>query len=207
MEVLSHRGYWINPEEKNTKIAFERTFRLGFGTETDVRDSDGKLVISHDIPVGGELFLEDFLKLAADSCELLALNIKSDGLASHVAKALSGFPNLEYFTFDMSVPDMRSYLDLGMPVYYRVSEVEKDSTWLDECRGVWLDSFVSDWYEVADIERYLNLNKAVCVVSPELHGRDYGYLWDLLRSLKNEQNLYLCTDYPEKAKLFFKEDS
>jgi hypothetical protein len=206
MEILSHRGYWLNPAEKNTTIAFERTFRLGFGTETDVRDSNGKIVISHDIPIGGELFLEDFLQLAGDSGGLLALNIKSDGLASHVSNALRGFPDLEYFTFDMSVPDMRSYLDLGMPVYCRVSEVEIAPPWLDECRGVWLDSFVKDWFEVADVKRYLNLNKAVCIVSPELHGRQHEYLWDTIRALKNEKGLYLCTDYPEKAELFFKGD-
>lgn len=206
MEILSHRGYWLTPAEKNTTIAFERTFRLGFGTETDVRDSNGKIVISHDIPIGGELFLEDFLQLAEDAGGLLALNIKSDGLASHVSNALRGFPDLEYFIFDMSVPDMRSYLDLGMPVYCRVSEVEIAPPWLDECRGVWLDSFVKDWFEVADVKRYLNLNKAVCIVSPELHGRRHADLWDRIRALKNEKGLYLCTDYPEKAELFFKGD-
>tara|TARA_B110000211_G_scaffold170439_1_gene192378 strand:+ start:266 stop:886 length:621 start_codon:yes stop_codon:yes gene_type:complete len=206
MEILSHRGYWIHPEEKNTKIAFERTFQLGFGTETDVRDCNEKIVISHDIPRGDELPLNDFLELAGDAGVLLALNIKSDGLASHVSNVMCGFPDLEYFTFDMSVPDMRSYLDLGMPVYCRVSEVERDPPWLDECRGVWLDSFVKDWYEVADVERYLNLNKAVCIVSPELHGRQHAYLWDTIRALKNEKGLYLCTDYPEKAELFFKGD-
>jgi|TARA_B110000908_G_C10267209_1_gene465471 hypothetical protein len=206
MKILSHRGYWINPEEKNTTVAFERTFRLGFGTETDVRDCNEKIVISHDIPIGGELLLEDFLELAGDSGGLLALNIKSDGLASHVFNVMLGFPELNYFTFDMSVPDMRSYLDLDMPVYCRVSEVERDPPWLEECRGVWLDSFANDWYEVVDIERYLNLNKAVCVVSPELHGRDYEYLWDALKVLKNEEHLYLCTDNPEKAKIFFKGD-
>lgn len=206
MEILSHRGYWLNPEEKNTTIAFERTFRLGFGTETDVRDSNEKIVISHDIPIGGEVFLEDFLELAGDSRGLLALNIKSDGLAGHVSDVMSGFPDLKYFTFDMSIPDMRSYLDLGMPVYCRVSEVERDLPWLDECRGVWLDAFTKDWFEVAEIEKYLNLNKGVCVVSPELHGRHYEYLWDTIRALKNEKGLYLCTDYPEEAESFFNGD-
>jgi hypothetical protein len=204
MKILSHRGYWIHPEEKNTKIAFKRTFQLGFGTETDVRDCNEKIVISHDIPRGDELPLNDFLELAGDANVLLALNIKADGLAGHISNVMRGFPDLEYFTFDMSVPDMRSYLDLGMPVYCRVSEVERDPPWLDECRGVWLDSFVKDWCKVADIERYLNLSKAVCVVSPELHGRPYEYLWNTIGALKNKKGLYLCTDYPEKAELFFK---
>ena len=39
MMILSHRGYW---KEKNLPIAFERSFSLGFGTETDYK---GELVI------------------------------------------------------------------------------------------------------------------------------------------------------------------
>ena len=50
MKILSHRGYWKTAEEKNTATAMHRSFSLGFGTETDVRDYNGKLVISHDIP-------------------------------------------------------------------------------------------------------------------------------------------------------------
>lgn len=49
MIVLSHRGYWKNSLEKNKFVAFERSFSMGFGTETDIRDFNGELVISHDI--------------------------------------------------------------------------------------------------------------------------------------------------------------
>ena len=63
MLILSHRGYWISPIEKNKDVAFNRSFSLGFGTETDVRDCAGKLVISHDMPDGNEKTLEEFLKL------------------------------------------------------------------------------------------------------------------------------------------------
>lgn len=41
MKIISHRGFWHNPSEKNTEMAFCRSFELGFGTETDVRDSLG----------------------------------------------------------------------------------------------------------------------------------------------------------------------
>ena len=68
IEVISHRGYWKTPEERNAPVAFERSFSLGFGTETDVRDCvrDGvsELVISHDIPRGGEFAFADMLRLA-----------------------------------------------------------------------------------------------------------------------------------------------
>jgi len=41
MLVISHRGYWKELAEKNRPIAFERSFALGFGTETDIRDYKG----------------------------------------------------------------------------------------------------------------------------------------------------------------------
>lgn len=43
MQVLSHRGYWKHPNEKNLPIAFKRSFERGFGTETDLRDLQGSL--------------------------------------------------------------------------------------------------------------------------------------------------------------------
>ena len=45
MKIISHHGFWHIPSEKNTETAFCRSFELGFGTETDVRDSLGALVI------------------------------------------------------------------------------------------------------------------------------------------------------------------
>lgn len=61
MKILSHRGYWKNSDEKNKENAFRRSFSLGYGTETDVRDCRGDLVISHDMPIGNEISCEDFL--------------------------------------------------------------------------------------------------------------------------------------------------
>ena len=61
MRIISHRGYWNTPAEKNTIHAFQRSFALGFGTETDIRDLKGELVISHDMPIGDEIRFEDFL--------------------------------------------------------------------------------------------------------------------------------------------------
>ena len=64
MEIISHRGYWKSVKEKNTEIAFSRSFALNYGTETDLRDCLGKLVISHDMPNGNEIYFDEFLSLA-----------------------------------------------------------------------------------------------------------------------------------------------
>jgi len=207
MRIISHRGYWKDPSEKNSMVAFERSFNLGFGTETDIRDCLQNLVISHDIPKGEETDFSDLLSLLRQKQNtnplILALNIKADGLAKFIGKQLRNYPNLEYFAFDMSIPDMPSYFSEGIPTFARMSEVERLPAWLDRCSGVWLDAFDSEWYDINDLSRILNLGKQICIVSPELHHRPYRAAWSRLTPLAKNGGLILCTDLPEKAVEFF----
>jgi hypothetical protein len=202
MKILSHRGYWKTAEEKNGLTAFRRSFALGFGTETDVRDMAGDLVIAHDMPVGTPLKLKEFLALINDPSMPLAINIKADGLAKHLAEHFSS-RQLDWFVFDMSVPDMRSHLNVGNPVFVRMSEVELEPAWLNEAQGIWLDGFSTEWYDWQLIVSLLNRGKRICIVSPELHGRDPTALWDSLHGLSGNERLMLCTDHPEVAKSKF----
>lgn len=209
MRVLSHRGYWKTADEKNTELAFKRSFALGYGTETDIRDCKGDLVISHDMPDGTEIHFDAFLALVAEDLTrqsiplTLALNIKADGLAPTLKKLLDRHPGLDGFAFDMSVPDMRSYIEAGVPVFARMSEVEKHPVWLDLAAGVWLDSFYGEWYDNSVIESLLANGKRVCIVSPELHKRPQTSLWERIKPLAGEEALMLCTDYPEEATRYF----
>ena len=207
MKIISHRGYWKSDIEKNKEVAFNRSFSLGFGTETDVRDFNGGLVISHDMANGTEISFENFLKLAnahiGSRPLTLALNIKSDGLASHISNAIELYKNLDCFVFDMSVPDMRDYLNQDIAVFTRISEVEQEPVWMDRCEGIWLDGFESDWYSNSFILDLLNQKKRVCIVSPELHKRRHMTFWNRIAPLVGEELLMLCTDFPEQAKVFF----
>ncbi|MFM0608130.1 hypothetical protein PQR05_26720 [Paraburkholderia sediminicola] len=203
MIVLSHRGYWQDAKEKNQEIAFSRSFDLGFGTETDIRDRNGSLVISHDMPSGSELTLSDFLRIVDGRDLPLALNIKADGLVGVLKDALQRSPLRKWFVFDMAVPDMRGYLQAGIPVFTRMSEVERAPAWLEQSAGVWLDGFSDVWYDAATIETLLRTGKKVCVVSSELHGRNADVQWHMLRGLSAHPGLMLCTDIPEKAQNFF----
>lgn len=205
MIVLSHRGYWQTECEKNQGVAFKRSFDLGFGTETDVRDCNGDLVISHNMPNGAEMSLVDFLKIQKNKTLPLALNIKADGLAEQLKKTMGASGIKNWFAFDMSVPDMRAYLQAGMPVFTRMSEVEKEPVWLEESVGVWLDGFAETWYDVDSVDALLKKGKRVCIVSSELHGRDAEPLWKMLFPLAEHSALMLCTDCPERARDFFGE--
>ena len=206
MEIISHRGYWKKPAEKNSAVAFKRSFKNAFGTETDVRDSLGQLVISHDMALGNEISLTTFLSMTSPTFPLLALNIKADGLAKLFSQKMAFYPRDKWFVFDMSVPDMREHLSVGNPVFVRLSEVEKLPAFFDKSDGVWLDSFFSEWFELELIISLLKDGKRVCIVSSELHGRDPHELWDKLLPLCDVDGLILCTDYPVKvSELFTKE--
>ena len=85
MIILAHRGYWKKAVEKNTEKALKKAFEKGYGIESDIRDYDQKLVISHDPAnssnMPAEALFEELLKYDNKLC--FALNIKADGLGSH----------------------------------------------------------------------------------------------------------------------------
>ena len=132
--ILSHRGYWLNEEEKNSIVSFERSFSLGYGTETDVRDFQGELVISHDIPTEKNITLDKFFQIykSFDATLPLALNIKADGLQDKIKTLLSKYKIENYFVFDMSVPDTLGYHRKDINFYTRHSEYEVVPALYDE---------------------------------------------------------------------------
>lgn len=200
MRIISHRGWWRQPHEKNSMAAFAHSFANGYGTETDVRDLDGQLVISHDMPRAAEaLPLAPVLALAHAHGVPLAINIKADGLAGPLHDALQAFPGLDWFVFDMSVPDMRGHLAQGNPTYTRCSEVEPQPAYLDRAQGIWLDALDTPWLNAREIERVLSWGKPVCLVSPELHRRDPLPLWQAITTIADTSLLTLCTDLPDQA--------
>ncbi len=214
MQIISHRGYWKESFEKNSLIAFQRSFLLGFGTETDIRDLDGELVISHDMPTSnteGLVTVKDFFKLykSIGNDLPLALNIKSDGLQERLKKLLVEYAISNYFVFDMSIPDTIGYIKTGINFFTRQSEYENIPALYEESKGVWLDEFNSHWITSKIIIDHILNNKIVCIVSPELHKRRNVQEWVDYKIITNNplsENLLLCTDNPEIAKKYFYEN-
>lgn len=196
MRIISHRGWWHQPDEKNTVPAFARTIAAGYGTETDVRDLAGRLVVSHDPPEGEALPWEALLDLFSGSGLPLAVNVKADGLGPALARAFEG-RDIAWFAFDMSGPETVRYANAGLPFYTRHSDVEPEPILYGAAQGVWLDAFRGDWFDRPVIERHLAAGKAVCVVSPELHGREPRPVWDWLLEMPGD--ITLCTDFPDRA--------
>jgi len=209
MKVLSHRGYWKQVPEKNERPAFERSFGLGFGTETDFRDYQGSLFIAHDPPqTRPAVSAEEFFSLMAtfDPSLPLAINIKADGLQTMLKTLIEAQGISNYFLFDMSIPDALQSIKAGLRIFTRQSDVEPEPHLYRQAHGVWVDAFHDDSWITADVVlRHLDAGKAVCVVSPELHGRDHRDFWDRLKldSLATHEGFMLCSDIPEAAESFF----
>lgn len=202
MEILSHRGHWLTPQEKNSRTAFERSVMDGFGTETDVRDLAGQLVVAHDPPMGDEIPWIDVVTQFDKAALPLAVNIKADGLAQLLKRAFEG-TKLPWFAFDMSGPETVRYAKEGLPFFTRHSDIEPEPILYNEAVGVWLDDFKGGWINSALVKRHLCAGKRVCIVSPELHGRDPFDVWSWLKDLADEPHLSLCTDHPQIAKSEF----
>jgi glycerophosphoryl diester phosphodiesterase len=208
--VLSHRGYWQDVKEKNTPKAFERSFSMGFGTETDIRDRNSQLVISHDMPDANSITAESFFEIYKNFQKdvPLALNIKADGLQEELRLLLTKYEIKNYFVFDMAVPDGIQYAKRKFRTFTRHSEYEPTPSYYDLAHGVWLDEFNGHWIRDEIIEQHLQQEKALCIVSPDLHKRDYQQEWQHYRDLETrigKDKIMLCTDFPEQAQEYFNE--
>jgi hypothetical protein len=207
MNIISHRGFWKSKLDQNSINALAFSFESGFGVETDIRDYNGNLVISHDLPNEKALSLEILFKHYNEvGCTLpLALNVKSDGLQIELMKLLNLYNINNYFVFDMSIPDFRSYASFGFNTYFRLSEYESDLSFYSQSKGIWLDSFDNIWYDRDLIVGHINSNKQICIVSDELHRRNHINHWNFLlnEGIHLLDNITLCTDFPELAKHFF----
>jgi hypothetical protein len=103
----------------------------------------------------------------------------------------------------MSIPDSINYLLLNLNVFYRMSEYEIISKYVENIQGVWLDQFTSNWYNKNTINEIQDKWDKVCIVSPELHGRSYLDCWSMLKNFKSNRKIMICTDFPDKAEEFF----
>ncbi|MFS1977267.1 hypothetical protein [Vibrio splendidus] len=205
--IIAHRGFWFDISEQNTEEAFKRALSSGFGIETDLRDRNKSLVISHDMPDLESVTFDKFLNICDqhDSQNVLALNIKADGLQAPLKQ--SDIKNTHFF-FDMSVPDMLGYCNQAMPVYTRYSDLETVPSLYQESEGIWLDNFSDEKLDLEALETFLKDNKKIVLVSPELHKKDESSYWSDLREFINSNpqwsdSIGLCTDYPSKARDYF----
>lgn len=200
--ILAHRGWWDNEKDKNSCYALKRALDAGYGLETDVRDLNGKLVISHDPPnddaVSTEWLFKTYVEMGVSG--RIAINVKADGLQGLLVDEFkkSGLNEENTFVFDMAIPDQFGYLRLGLPTYTRVSEYEEASSLIEQTLGVWVDSFTGGGGQITQALFFMDKGYRVTIVSPELHKRDHLPLWSaIVKERLCENPLFeICTDFP-----------
>jgi hypothetical protein len=210
INILAHRGLWFKKDERNTLQALTQALAKGYGLETDVRDLNGQLMLSHDMPLSSVAIPFEALLEAYSSgkyTSTLAINVKADGLQNPLKDLLARYEVRNYFVFDMSVPDTLGYFAKGMKTFVRYSELEFNKKLTEMSTGLWLDELLGPWVDAEILYEASLLSPALCFVSPELHGRAHMWHWEEIlraRELGVDMSKFLiCTDFPDEAKRFF----
>lgn len=207
MKIIAHRGLWNKREDGNTMESFCAAFKKGFGIETDIRDYNGEIVVSHNIATEYSFLFEDVLKLYNETkCNTsLAINIKADGLQKLLKDLLKKYNIKNYFVFDMSIPEQVVFHKEQFNVFTRMSEYETLPVLIDNAQGIWMDEWENSWINAEIIKKYTEKGKLLSIISPEIHGRDHLVLWDNLKQFKDIDEVMLCTDIPCAAEEYFNE--
>lgn len=192
MKLISHR--------RNT-IAELRATDQKYGVEVDIRSAGQKLIMHHDPFVAGESFDE---WVDAYHHGTLILNVKEEGLEARLIDLMASKGINDYFFLDQSFPFLFKWLKAGEHrCAVRVSEFESIETALTlagKVDWVWVDCFTKFPLREEDAERLKNAGFKLCLVSPELHGRnaeiEIPALMSLLKARNIESNA-VCTKRPD----------
>lgn len=209
MNVIAHQGYWLTEIEKNSVEAFHRAFSLDTGVKADLRDLDGEIVISHQLPMHNEnlLTLDDLFIIYNNYQKPLplAFNIKSDGLQDMIKEKVDKHGISNYFLYNLSMSEQIQALKKNLKCYGRQSEYESQAILYNDICGVWIDEFSDEWVDDGLLTEHMNNNKQLCISSPELHDREYLDAWQKYLKLPEilRRHCFLCTNMPEKARDFF----
>lgn len=191
MKLIAHR--------KNT-LAELRSSPTEYGVEVDIRSYAGDLVIHHDPFIKGESF-EAWL--AEYRHGTLILNVKEEGLEARLIELMKQHGIGDYFFLDQSFPFLVKWARLGeRRCAVRVSEYESVETALSlagKVDWVWVDCFTRFPLQYDDSARLKSAGFRLCLVSPELQGRDAQTGIPQLHALLKERAIgadAVCTKQP-----------
>ena len=163
MKLIAHRC--------NDPVVF--SYESIKAVEFDVRDSSGRLIVTHD-PFTDGVLLSTYLTAA--NGRFLIVNVKSAGIEETVMDHLRLYaPASDYFFLDCTVPAMMGLVTRHIKQFaVRFSEVEPLESvmvWAGKAQWVWVDCF-TQFVLTKEIEEQLHAaGFKICLVSPELQGR------------------------------------
>lgn len=172
-----------------------------YGIEVDIRSCGEQLIIHHDPFVAGESF-DDWI--AAYQHGTLILNVKEEGLETRLIGLMKSHGMEDYFFLDQSFPFLVKWAKAGEHrCAVRVSEFEAIETALTlagKVGWVWVDCFTRFPLSHEDGRRLKNAGFKLCLVSPELHGRNAETEIPMLAKLFSERGIQadaVCTKRPD----------
>jgi hypothetical protein len=192
MKIIAHR--------RNTIAELQAT-PVDHGIELDLRSHGDELHIHHDPFNRGEPF-ERWLDHYRHGP--LILNVKEEGLEARLITLMADRGIQDYFFLDQSFPFLIKWARKGeRRSAVRVSEYESIETALSLAgmvEWVWVDCFTRFPLDGAQARRLTEAGFKLCLVSPELQGRDADIEVPALRELLEHQGVVaeaVCTKRPD----------
>ncbi|MDN0076834.1 phosphatidylinositol-specific phospholipase C/glycerophosphodiester phosphodiesterase family protein [Crenobacter sp. SG2303] len=172
-----------------------------YGVEVDIRSEGDRLIIHHDPCMPGEHFDE---WINAYRHGTLILNVKEEGLEARLISLMESKSISDYFFLDQSFPFLVKWSNAGEHrCAVRISEFESIETALNlagKVDWVWVDCFTHFPLNEQNARRLKDAGFKLCLVSPELQGRDPEIEIFQLASLLKERNILadaVCTKRPD----------
>jgi hypothetical protein len=181
MKLIAHR---------RNKLEELRATDPRYGVEVDIRSAGNQLVIHHDPFVPGESF---DAWVAAYRHGTLILNVKEEGLEARLISLMRSHGIEDYFFLDQSFPFLVKWSAAGEKrCAVRVSEFESVETALSlagRIDWVWVDCFTRFPLSGEEAARLQAAGFRLCLVSPELQGRDAEREIPALQRLLRERGI------------------
>jgi len=172
-----------------------------YGVEIDVRSRGEELILHHDPFSDGVRFKE---WLQAYKHGTLILNVKEDGLEEPLTEFMKARGVVDYFFLDQSFPSLVKWSQSGeRRCAVRVSEYESIETAMSlsgYVDWVWVDCFSQLSLNHSAALRLQRAGFKLCLVSPELQGRDAATSIPSLMRLLHENEIdveAVCTKRPD----------
>lgn len=192
MQIIAHR---------RNRVSELQATPTRYGIELDLRSRGQELIIHHDPFAEGER-LAAWLNHYRHGT--LILNVKEEGLEERLIDIMKEHGIEDYFFLDQSFPFLIKCSATGEHrCAVRISEFESIETALTlagKVDWVWVDCFTKFPINGAEAKRLQHASFKLCLVSPELQGRDAEQEIPALKQLLREQGIEaqaVCTKRPD----------
>src|SRR5476651_1541287 len=192
MELIAHRRKTVS-ELRDTPTKY--------GVGVGIRSQGSRPVLHHDAFVDGESF-ENWIDAYRHGT--LILNVKEEGLEDALLGIVARRQIEKFFFLDQSFPFLMRYANRGeRRCAVRVSEYESVDAALTLAGRIdwtWIDCFTRFPIDGAQARRLQQAGFRLCLVSPELQGRDAAAGIAALRALLKELVVTadaVCTKRPD----------